>query len=96
MAKIHHLPRARWWHQWPLISVLLCVSLSLMVVALDEFRIGSLLLAGSVIWAFLLRLTLSNTRAGLLMVRSRSIDLAVLGTLGLLLAVFAVWVPAPS
>jgi Protein of unknown function (DUF3017) len=82
--------------QWPLMVVLVGMVVSLVVVATDHFRRGSVLLAGFVVLAFFLRLILSNSDAGWLAVRSRAIDLAVLGTLGTSLSVFALVVPPPS
>ena len=88
--------RARgWWQQWPIIVVLLGVAIALTLVALDYFRRGSIVLAGSVLLAAFLRLLLPDREAGLLVVRSRRVDVAVLGILGALLAVFAFWVPPP-
>ncbi len=75
--------------------MLIGVVASLVVVALDHFRIGSLMLAGSLVLAFVLRLVLPSSQIGMLAVRSRTVDLVVLGTLALVLAVFALWVPPP-
>lgn len=98
MASVHPLrPRQRrWWRQWPITVVLVGVAASLIVVALDHFRIGSLMLAGSLVLAFILRLILPSGRAGMLAVRSRTVDLIVLGSLAIVLAVFALWVPPPA
>jgi multisubunit Na+/H+ antiporter MnhB subunit len=52
-------------------------------------------LAGSVLLAAFLRLFLPEREAGLLVVRSRKVDVLVLGVLGALLALFAFWVPPP-
>ena len=82
--------------QWPLIVVLLIVVVSFVLVAADEFRIGSVVLAAGVITAFVLRVVLPDARAGLLAVRSRGVDLLVLGLLGGGLLVFALWVPPPA
>ena len=82
--------------QWPLMVVLVGMVVSLVVVATDHFRRGSVLFAGFVVLAFFLRLILSNSDAGWLAVRSRAVDLAVLGTLGTSLSVFALVVPSPS
>jgi hypothetical protein len=88
--------RARgWWRQWPLLVVLLGVLVALVLVGLDFFRRGSIVLAGSVLLAAFLRLLLPDREAGLLVVRSRRVDVAVLGALGALLAAFAFWVPPP-
>jgi len=69
---------------------------SLVIVAVDTFRLGSLVLAASVLLAFVLRLVLPTDRVGLLAVRSRTVDLVVLGALGVTLTVFALWVPPPA
>ncbi|HQZ86945.1 MAG TPA: DUF3017 domain-containing protein [Actinomycetota bacterium] len=82
--------------QWPLLSVLAGIVLAMVFVALDRFRVGSVLLAISVLAAFFLRFVLPDSRAGLLAVRRRSIDLVVLGVLGAGLAVLSIWVPPPQ
>lgn len=88
--------RARgWWRQWPILVVLAGVVIALVLVSLDYFRRGSVVLAGSVLLAAFLRLLLPDREAGLLAVRSRRVDVTVLGVLGALLAVFAFWVPPP-
>jgi hypothetical protein len=98
MAEIHQLRprRRRWWSQWPLAVVLLGVAASLGVVALDRFRLGSLMLAASLVLAFVLRLVLPSDRAGMLAVRSKRVDLIVLGALGGALVIFALLVPSPA
>lgn len=98
MAEVHRLPsrRRRWWAQWPIAVVLMGVVVSLIIVALDHFRIGSLMLGASLVLAFALRLVLPGDRVGLLAVRSKSVDLVVLGTLAAALVVFALWVPPPA
>lgn len=82
--------------QWPLTLVLVGLVVSLAVVASDHFRRGSVLFAGFVVLAFFLRLLLSDRDAGWLAVRSRGVDLACLGFLGLTISVFALIVPPPS
>lgn len=82
--------------QWPLLSVLLGIVVAMSFVAMDRFRVGSVLLALSVIAAFVLRLVLPGDAAGLLAVRRRSVDLVVLGVLALGLGVLSLWVPPPS
>lgn len=98
MAEVHRLRprRRRWWSQWPIAVVLVAVGASLLVVALDRFRVGSLMLAASLVLAFVLRLILPADRAGMLAVRSKRVDLIVLGTLAGTLVVFALWVPPPA
>lgn len=98
MAEVHQLRprRRRWWDQWPIAIVLLCVGASLAIVALDRFRLGSLMLAASLLLAFVLRLVLPSDRAGMLAVRSKRVDLVVLGVLAAALAGFALSVPPPA
>lgn len=81
---------------WPLMTVLLVAAVALLVVALGYFRRGSVLLAAAVVLAFFLRLLLTDADAGSLQVRTRAIDLSVLGALGAGLAVLAFLVPDPS
>jgi hypothetical protein len=98
MAEVHRLPtrRRRWWSQWPITVVLVGVVAALAIVAVDRFRIGSLVLAASLVLAFVLRLVLPQDRVGMLAVRSRRVDLVVLGSLAAALVVFALWVPPPA
>ena len=76
--------------------VLVGLLISLVVVADDHFRRGSVLFAAFVVLAFFLRLFLPERDAGWLAVRSRRIDLLCLGFLGIGLSVFALIVPPPS
>ena len=82
--------------QWPLMTVLTGLVVSLIVVADDHFRRGSVLFAGFVVGAFFLRLFLPERDAGWLAVRGKGIDLLCLGVLGISLSVFALIVPPPS
>jgi hypothetical protein len=92
---VRDLRASGWWRQWPIIVVLLGVAIALTLVSLDYFRRGSVVLAGSVLLAAFLRLLLPDREAGLLVVRSRRVDVIILGVLGSLLAIFAFWVPPP-
>ena len=76
--------------------VLAGLLVSLIVVADDHFRRGSVLFAGFVVLAFFLRLFLPERDAGWLAVRGKGIDLLCLGFLGIGLSVFALIVPPPS
>jgi len=89
-------PASRRWREWPITLVLACVVLSLLVVAANHFRRGSVLLAASVLLATGLRLVLPARQAGLLAVRSRLLDVIALGGLGGGLMVLALVVPPPS
>lgn len=54
------------------------------------------MLAVSVVLAIFLRLFLPDNQAGMLAVRSKSVDVAILTVLGVGLTIFALWVPAPN
>jgi hypothetical protein len=82
--------------QWPIALVLLGVAVACAMIAMDSFRRGCVVLSASVLLAAFLRLLLSDADAGLLVVRTRRLDVAILLVLGLGLAVFSLWVPPPS
>ena len=82
--------------QWPLLVVLAGLVVSLMIVAADHFRRGSVLFALFVGLAFVLRLVLPEEEAGWLAVRSRRVDALVLGSLAAALMIFSAIVPPPS
>lgn len=87
--------RPRWLRQWPLGLVLAGVLASLILIAVDEFRRGCVVLASSIVLAAFLRLLLTDTEAGMLAVRSRRTDVVVLLVMGVGLAVLSFWVPVP-
>jgi Protein of unknown function (DUF3017) len=78
----------------PLAAVLLVCALGLLVVYLHHFRLGSLVIACGVLLASALRLSVSARRAGLLVVRSRALDVTVLAALGVAVLVLALVVPS--
>ena len=82
--------------QWPILSVYVGILISLVVVLFFDFRFGAILLALSVLLAFLLRLRLPDSSAGLLKIRRRRVDLTVLATLGTFLLILAIVVPQGS
>jgi hypothetical protein len=88
-------PRERRFPQWPMTLVLGGVAISLVVVATGHFRRGSVLLAATVVLAMFLRLLLREDEAGLLVVRSKLVDVVVLAVLGIGLGVLAFVVPPP-
>jgi hypothetical protein len=79
--------------QWPILSVYLGILAALIVVVYVDFRFGAILLSLSVLLAFLLRLRLPDSTAGLLKIRRRRVDLTVLATLGTFLLILALVVP---
>jgi hypothetical protein len=82
--------------QWPILSVYLGILASLIVVIYVDFRFGAIFLSLSVLLAFVLRLRLPDSAAGLLRVRRRRVDLTVLATLGTFLLILALVVPQGS
>ncbi len=86
-------PARRSLPELPISAVLLVLALGLLVVFVHHFRLGSVILACGVLMAAGLRLTLSARRAGLLVVRGRATDVAVLGALGTAVLILALVVP---
>lgn len=81
--------------QWPLLVVALGVLVGLAVafVGEDSWRLGGVIIGVAVGVGAFERMTLSNRRAGLLQVRSKGFDVAVLGVTGLAIIVLALAVP---
>lgn len=71
--------------QWPILSVFAVFLLAFALVAAGFWRRGSLLIGIAVGVAAALRLVLSEDRAGLLAVRSRSLDFATMTTLSVIM-----------
>lgn len=82
-------------HWWPSLASLFTLLIGLGLVTMGYFRVGLLVIAGSALLAFVLRFRLSDEAAGLLVVRTRKVDLILLGVLALGLLTLAIWVPAP-
>ena len=78
----------------PFAAVVLDVATGLAAVGLDYWRTGLFVVAGGLGLAALLRLVLPARDAGLLVVRSRVVDVVVLGGLGVGMGVLAAVVPA--
>ena len=79
--------------QWPLLLVLVGGVTALLVVALDGFRLGCILLGASMAFAAVARMVLPARRVGLLVVRSRPFDVLVLAVMGAALVILAVSIP---
>ena len=88
--------RRGFWAQWPTIVVLSGVGVAMLLIGLDYFRRGSIVLSASVLLAAFLRMLLPESDAGLLAVRSRRVDVVTLLVLVVGLTIFTFWVPAPS
>jgi hypothetical protein len=78
--------------QWPLALVLLGLISALIVLSFYDFRLGSIMLGVAVLFGAALRMVLPRERAGLLAIRSRSIDLVTMYGLGIALTTVAVLV----
>ncbi|MDP9395631.1 MAG: DUF3017 domain-containing protein [Actinomycetota bacterium] len=87
--------RRRWYDEWPIIGVLAGVACGLAVVAVGRFREGTVVMAVSVVLASILRAVLPERRAGLLVVRSRVIDVVTSAAMGAALLALALVVPPP-
>lgn len=83
-------------HEWPFLTVVAGVLLSLLVVAIHHFRRGAVLLAASLVLGAFLRLLLPSRAGGLLVVRSKVFDVCCYAIFGLALTILALAVPPPS
>jgi hypothetical protein len=79
--------------QWPLALVLLAMASGLMILTFVDFRVGTIVLGASLVFAGALRTVLTHERAGLLAIRGRPIDLMTMYGLGVALTTVAVVVP---
>lgn len=79
--------------QWPLLLVLAVVAVGLVLVVVDDFRTGAILFAAAVILAAAFRLFFPSRIVGLLVLRSRAIDVVTLTVLGVAALVLALIVP---
>jgi hypothetical protein len=81
--------------QLPLVAVLVAVGVGLLLVVLDHWRRGLVVVGLALVGAALLRLFLPLRRVGFLAVRSRPIDVVLCAGAGLALAVIALAIPGP-
>jgi len=79
--------------QWALLLVLLLVGVGIVLVLQWHWRRGAMVIGGATGLAGLLRLVLPERWAGLLVLRRRFWDVAVLGATGLAMIVLAPLVP---
>jgi len=82
--------------EWPTVLVFSALAVSLTVVLVDSFRRGALLFGMSMALAFFLRLVLNDREVGMLKVRSRGIDLIILGLFAVSITALAFSVPVLS
>jgi hypothetical protein len=69
------------------------IAISLVVVIVVDFRPGTVLFAASVLLAAAFRLVLTTRRAGLLVLRSRTVDVVTLTFMGVAALLLALAVP---
>lgn len=81
--------------QAPTWGVLALVATGLLLAGRGHWRLGSGVLAGALLLAAVLRLSLSPRAAGWLVVRSRAFDATLLVLLGLGVGMLAVTIPRP-
>jgi uncharacterized membrane protein YjjP (DUF1212 family) len=79
--------------EWPLVLSLLVAATGLVVLTFYNWRNGVLVFAGAVLLAGLLRASLNDSTAGLLHVRGRMFDTALLIGVGLAIGTLALIVP---
>ena len=80
--------------QLPLLAVLVTVAAGLLLVAVDHWRRGLVVIGLALVAAALLRLALPVRRVGFLAVRSRPVDVVLMAGTGLALTVVALTIPA--
>ncbi|WP_445161856.1 DUF3017 domain-containing protein [Mycobacterium sp. Dal123C01] len=80
--------------QWPILLVGLIFTTAFALVGANFWRRGSLLIGIAVGVAAVLRVVLSDDRAGLLVVRSKGIDFATTATVGAAM-VYIAWTIDP-
>ncbi|MGX1544959.1 DUF3017 domain-containing protein [Streptomyces adustus] len=73
--------------QWPILAVLVVVGLGLLLTALDQFRVGTILIGAALLAGAVMRWMLPGV--GMLAVRSRFTDIATYGVLGLAIVLLA-------
>ncbi|MGY1807139.1 DUF3017 domain-containing protein [Blastococcus sp. SYSU D00669] len=79
--------------QAPLLAVLTGVGVGLLLVTVEHWRAGLLVTGLAVVAGAVLRLLLPVRMVGFLAVRSRSVDVLLMGGTGLALAVIALAIP---
>lgn len=84
---------ARGLTQWPMMLVLAVVGVGMVLAELHHWRRGSFVIGGAMLLAAFLRAVLPDRLAGLLVVRSKWLDLIAMISLGVAICVLALLVP---
>ncbi len=79
--------------QLPLVAVLVVVGVGLLLITLEHWRKGLIVMGAALVGAALLRLLLPERRVGFLAVRSRPLDVLLLAGAGLALTAVTVAIP---
>ena len=82
--------------EWPFGTVLVVVAVGLVVTSRGYFRLGSVVVGSGVGLGALLRAVLPERRAGLLVVRHRALDVALMTAVAVGVIVLAIVVPGRS
>jgi hypothetical protein len=78
-------PNTKLRDQWPFAVVLLIVAIGLVRIVMYHWRQGTTLIGVALVVAAVLRLLLPDTRAGLLAIRKRRVDMLLYGGFGLMI-----------
>ncbi len=80
--------------QLPLLAVLAATAVGLLLVAVEHWRMGLVVMGLTLVGAALLRLLLPERRVGFLAVRSRPVDVVLMAVAGLTLTTVSLTIPA--
>ena len=80
--------------QLPLLAVLVVVAIGLLLVTIDHWRLGLVVVGMALVGGAVLRLLLPVRRVGFLAVRSRPVDVVLLTVAGCALTIIALAIPA--
>jgi Protein of unknown function (DUF3017) len=94
-ARTEPTAAARTLRAWPLLVVLAGVVAGLVIALLGEstWRLGCLVIGGSLVLGAVERIALPSREAGLLQVRSKAFDAGMLIVLGAMIVALAILVP---
>ncbi len=82
--------------QLPLLAVLVVVASALLLVTIDHWRVGLVVVGLALVGGAVLRLLLPVRRVGFLAVRSRPVDVLLLAGAGVTLTVLVLTIPLPQ